>query len=96
MINVICRTNLDLAIEIFPDALPAVPQVGDRIQSAQVWKGGFQLELEVYSVTWKCSTGGQIWIPVIELHVPKLRKWSITQFYEWYAPKVGRSVGSFI
>jgi hypothetical protein len=32
MIDVICRTNLDLDHERWPTKLPAVPAVGDRIQ----------------------------------------------------------------
>jgi hypothetical protein len=114
MIEVICHTNLDLSWEKWPDELPAVPRVGDRIASATVHspggRGKFQLELEVASVTWKPRTRPgkpEMWIPHIELHTTSLQRQlpskhrdactgSITAFYEWYAPLVGRSVGSFI
>lgn len=96
MIKVLVRTNLDLFNEQWPEVLPAVPNVGDRIQSRTRWDGGFQLTLEVYSVTWQYSEHLKEWRPEVELHIPKIRNWSITEFYEWYAPKVGRTVGAFI
>ena len=54
--------------------------------------------------------GSLQWYPVIELHMTdfqrrmppkdnhggKVADGSITAFYQWYAPLVGRSVGSFI
>lgn len=103
-VQVHCRTNLDLCNERWPTELPAVPHVGDRIRSETKW-GNFQLELKVVGVTWKKVTGipgyrfdesDSEWIPEIELHdgwpVPR----SISDFFEWYAPIVGRSVSSFI
>jgi len=76
MIEVLCRTNLDLSWEKWPDELPAVPRVGDRIVSATEHPrnggGKFQLELEVVSVTWKPRTrpGRPLeWIPHVELHM---------------------------
>lgn len=97
MISVTCKTNLDLANEQWPTELPAVPGVGDKIQSATVWGVVFQLQLEVVSVTWKQhSDGVENWYPEIELHIRKAYKMTITDFYEWYAPKVGRSVSAFI
>lgn len=105
MIPVHCRTNLDLSNEEWPEFLPAIPNVGDRIRS-NVKHGVFQLELEVVGVTWK-RTDRDGWIPEIEMHMtswqrqltsknPEASKGSITAFYEWYAPHVGRSVGAFI
>lgn len=103
--KVMCRTNLDLHNEEWPHELPAVPNVGDLIQSATVW-GNFQLTLRVQSVTWK--RGGHYWYPEIELHFSNYflyRKvdqegnfvsMSVREFYEWYAPLVGRKVSSFI
>lgn len=100
-----CTTNLDLVNEQWPNELPVVPMIGDYIRSKTKWGTSnpqFQLELEVVSVTWKYSDGfpgcgiPPCWIPVVELHVKRSRKWSITDFYNWYAPLVGRSVGSFI
>lgn len=93
-ISVRFRTNLDLAYEKWPSYLPVVPAVGDYIQSGQVWDNRFQLTLEVYSVTWVHFNNE--WIPEIELHIRKVSKMSITDFYNWYAPKVGRSPSYFI
>jgi len=109
-----CHTNLDLPhTEKWPDDLPAVPRVGDRICSGYIWhtngdRIGFQLELEVCGVRWVPNQAGyeetgamtrfikQEWIPEIELHIISARKWSITDFYKWYAPLVGMTVGNFI
>jgi len=99
MIKVHCRTNLDLVrgAEKWPEFLPAIPHVGDKIQSAQIWSGGFQLELTVIQVTWKKSMnltrGEPEWYPEIELHCPNK---SIREFYQWYAPLVGRRLSDFI
>lgn len=111
MIEVYCRTNLDLWEE-WPTKLPAVPNVGDLIQSSLIHSGGFQLALQVVRVTWKCSNtrndrGEYTWKPEIELHMSDFHKGlpclsgngetgSIVAFYEWYAPLVGKSVSSFI
>src|ERR1043165_3354721 len=66
MIPIRCRTNLDLEAcdkTGFPKELPAVPRVGDLIQSKHLWTtekapeyGGrykVHLELIVGQVTWK-------------------------------------------
>lgn len=100
MIQVECRTNLDLVGEQWPRRLPAVPRVGDRIVSATKW-GHFQLELEVVGVTWEHDRA-----PRIELHMTRwqreilstsgARQGSIRAFYEWYAPLVGKRVSDFI
>lgn len=108
--KVYCRTNLDLSNEQWPDELPALPNVGDHIQSLTK-HNHFRLELQVVRITWKYHDYHETWIPEIELHMTDFqRSWrpskntqeegacqgSITAFYEWYAPKVGRSVGAFI
>lgn len=87
--------NLDLMNEKWPTVMPCVPQVGDYIQSTMRWDGGFQLTLEVVSITWK-ATNKMEWVPTIELHIKKNSNMSITDFYNWYAPKVGRSPSAFI
>jgi hypothetical protein len=106
--RVTCRTNLDLSNEEWPDELPAVPRVGDYIQSATkhaTKHGHFQLELQVCRVTWQSTRIG--WVPEIELHMtqfqrglpaksPEAADGSITAFYEWYAPLVGREASAFI
>jgi hypothetical protein len=51
--------------------------------------------LEVVSVTWKFC-GLKYWKPEIELHTKRSSNWTLRGFYEWYAPKVGRSVSAFI
>lgn len=104
MIPVVCRTNLDLSGEKWPDRLPVVPRVGDRIASA-VMHGSFQLELEVVAVTWR-PIYDRGWVPYVELHMTSWQRsllprtvgepGSIRAFYEWYAPLVGRTVSSFI
>ena len=93
MIKIHCHTNLDLPHELWPTELPAVPRVDDIIQSA-TWHGVFQLSLRVVSVTWKCPSSGSFWYPLVELH--DYHNWSIREFYEWYAPLVGRTVSYFI
>jgi hypothetical protein len=99
MIDVICRTNLDLDHERWPTKLPAVPAVGDRIQSA-VDRDGFKCFLEVSSITWKYIEDSgferEKWVPEIELHLPKHLFKNIIQFYEWYAPKCNKSLAYFI
>ena len=94
MNKVHCHTNLDLSHEIWPDSLPAIPRVGDKIES-QTRHGIFRLSLEVVSVTWKYKNEGHYY-PEIELSIPKGRFLSLTNFYEWYASLVGRSVSAFI
>lgn len=86
-----CRTNLDLSGELWPIELPALPNIGDLIQSITKW-GVFQLRLKVVRITWKSRYDYEDWYPEIELHTDE----SIREFYEWYAPLVGRSVSSFI
>lgn len=94
MIRIHCRTNLDLSNEEWPTALPALPCIGDYIQSG-VSHNGFQLQLKVVSVTWRKGSGlNGTWYPEIELHDGRSR--SIKEFYEWYAPLVGRKVEAFI
>lgn len=108
MIHVCCHTNLDLSREEWPTSMPAVPQVGDLIQSKVKHKKDFQLELEVRSITWKYDNLRYEWYPHIELHMSKFHgmlmprtnkdaaQGSIIAFYDWYAPLVGRSPGAFI
>ncbi len=109
--KVICHTNLDLYHEVWPSDLPALPRVGDIIESGTT-RRNFRLELQVYSVTFiyverPLHVDGPMWVPKIELHMCDWMKrlpakkdgaspGSITAFYEWYAPLVGKSVSSFI
>jgi hypothetical protein len=96
MIDVHCRTNLDLWREVWPKRMAALPSVGHRIQSSTIHVKSFQLELEVVSIKWKRESDCDLWYPEIELHIPTYRNWSLTDFYKWYAPLVGQTVGSFI
>jgi hypothetical protein len=92
--------------EQWPEKLPAIPNVGDYITSQWKQKNGFRLELQVCRITWEYDSLNDEYIPEIELHMTKFQKGlpsrkgaadgSITAFYEWYAPKVGKSVGNFI
>jgi hypothetical protein len=101
-IPVVCRTNLDLRGEQWPISMPAIPSVGHRIKSNTYWntdellRSKFQLVLEVVAVGWEYDVGVGNWIAVIELHIPKHYKWTIKEFYDWYAPKVGKSPSAFI
>jgi hypothetical protein len=72
----------------------------------------FQLTLQVVKISWVKLTSHTttFWYPEIELHMTdwqrklpakdnqdgRIADGSITAFYQWYAPLVGRSVGSFI
>jgi len=91
MIKVICFSNLDLFNELWPNELPNRPIIGDYIQSQVIHKGG-NLILKIVAITWKYGMG--YWYLEIELHDRRER--SIQEFYEWYAPFVGKSVGYFI
>lgn len=104
--RVSCRCNLDLLNEQWPSKLPAVPCVGDHIAS-RTKRGAFRLDLEVVRVTWEYSELFKEYIPHIELYMnsfqrqltsqnPEAGKGSVTAFYEWYAPIVGKSVSFFI
>lgn len=106
MIKVYCHTNLDLANERWPSELPALPRVGDIIESATK-HGEFVLRLKVCQVTFQYNNMSKEWYPSIELHMcdwmkslpgkrPGAADGSIIAFYEWYAPLVGKSVGAFI
>jgi len=101
-----CHTNLDLSNEVWPAELPCLPAVGHTIVS-RTQHSQFQLELQVVSIKWEFSNITNEWLPIIELHMTKWQKHlpgkgegvqdgSITAFYQWYAPAVGKSVGSFI
>lgn len=111
MIEVHCRTALDLRGEVWPTMLPEVPRVGDHIQSATK-RGEFKLELEVVRVTWRhrkddTDFGHDRWYAHVELHMTSFHKGlpcskgagsvgSIRAFYEWYAPIVGTTASAFI
>lgn len=90
--------------EVWPNEMPMVPMVGNRIRSAKTWSNGFQLNLEVCSITWVYieqfnshnESWDHGWIPEIELHIPKSYDWSIKDFYVFYARNVGKSVSYFI
>jgi hypothetical protein len=109
-IRVVCRVNLDLHGEIWPEKMPAVPRVGDLIQSAQIWDG-FQLSLQVNRIIWKQGkeylSKKSYWYAELELGLTEYHRklpcakkpectGSLIAFFEWYAPKVGQSVASFI
>ena len=103
---VICRTNLDLFNEQWPNFLPSIPRVGDLIESKTVHKG-FILKLQVVRVTWRYNFSKDEYYAELELHMTDYHKMlfckthpgeqgSIKAFYEWYAPLVGKEVGYFI
>ena len=86
-----CRTNLDLDGEQWPTELSRVPHEGEEIQS-MTRHGAFRLSLKVVKVRWVYEQDGY-WA---ELELHDTQKRSIREFYEWYAPLVGKSVSSFI
>jgi hypothetical protein len=109
-IRVFCRTNLDLFHEEWPKYLPAVPNVGDHIES-KTMRGQFQLQLAVQRVIYKYdvvdygAVPKDYWYPEIELGLTsfhrelrddKGNKGSLAAFYMWYAPLVGKTVSFFI
>jgi len=112
MIPVYCTTNLDLHNEEWPNFMAAVPNVGDCIQSkTKHGDFQLQLQVASITWKWfEKKTNGfdhSGFYPEIELHMTEWQKryWpkdpdaaigSIIAFYEWYAPKVGKTVGSFI
>lgn len=89
-----CRTNLDVR-ECWPCDLPTVPRVGDLIQSSIIWNGVFQLTLKVVEVTWKKNEYTGEWYAEVELHDSWPSR-SISDFYKWYCPLIGKSVSAFI
>lgn len=106
MIDVMCHSNLNLHIERWPNRLACLPHVGDEIVSA-MRHGHFQLSLQVVKIRFEYSSSHGDWIPHIELHMTDFQRrmpsksgqgaaGSITAFYEWYAPLVGKSVSWFI
>jgi hypothetical protein len=95
MVQIHCHTNLDLFNEQWPTELPALPRIGDEIES-MISHNDFRLSLMVTGVRWRYIDNGidYEYIPYIELH--DYRQRSIKEFYEWYAPLVNKSVGYFI
>lgn len=93
MILVHCFTNLDLFREEWPSELPAMPHVGEYIES-KTTHGSFVLKLKIVAITWQYHENSDEYIPLIELH--DYRGGSIREFYEWYAPLVGQNASYFI
>jgi len=89
MHQVHCYTNLDLSSEQWPTELPTVPRLGDDIES-MISHNDFRLSLMVVGIHWKYDKGK--YVPYIELTDHKQR--SVKEFYEWYAPLVGKSISS--
>lgn len=104
MIPVVCHCNLDLErCEKWPKYLPAMPQVGNLIESAHAWtlsdgKSKLRLELEVSSVAWKyiekeslLSSCDSHWECHVELSLPKIGSFKHTvQFELWYKKIQGK------
>lgn len=82
MIDVRCKTRLDLSQhEDWPTKLPALPRVGDLIQSAHEWPGGTHIELVISAVKW--VKDGKNWLAELELAIP--RRWDSQEaFYGCY------------
>ena len=105
------RTNLDLANETWCAAdVPRIGDrvrsmtvheygLDPKTHNQFKHRVPFRLELEVVRVTWEAT------FVEVELHhchkvfneaEGKMVKSSVTQFYDWYAPLVGKSISSFI
>lgn len=110
--QVVCRSNLDLRGELWPNELPCLPHVGDHIES-RTEHNGFRLELAVVRITFRVESKIEDtfrqykYVPEIELHFTSFHKMlptkkegaepgSMWAFYEWYAPRVGTSVHAFL
>lgn len=85
-----CRTNLDIQ-DAWPTDMDAVPRVGDMIEALTAWKG-WRVQLLVAAVTWRQAAMG--YYAELELTVPA--GMTLRQFYEMYAPRVGRRPEDFI
>lgn len=105
--RMIFKTNLDLCNEQWPVDFPVIPRVGELVQSKTKHDSGFRLSLQVVRVEYEFNDIAFGWIPVVELHLSNFHKGlgshregvpigSITAFYEWYAPLVGKPVSDFI
>ncbi len=101
-----CFTNLDLLpCEKWPEDLPVVPCVGDRIESGHKWKidgegPAHAVELRVVMITWRLfpvTLGGpkSEWAPRVELHLPTYWE-NLTAFFTWYGKITGRGKSAFI
>ena len=105
-VRIVCHTNLDLCnCESWPEMVPAVPSVGDYIESAHIWKyegGDRVLELVVCSIIWRKAQSPGLylskdeWYPRVELNLSPKRWENMTKFYEWYGKICGRGVHAFI
>lgn len=83
MVDVRCRSNLDLHFgEEWPRTLPTVA-IGHKIESKTVRRNGIRLTLEVVSLTWKAHEEGGYYAE-LELHLPKGRFENIAAFQKWY------------
>lgn len=99
MKKIYCVTNLDLWNEQWPVELPEIPQVGDEIESMTLHRGtgtyNLRLSLEVVKVRWRFRNNQ--YVPEIELHIRSAhRKMSLNEWFEWYAPLVGKTKSYFI
>ena len=104
---VLCRTNLDLHNERWPDFMMAIPRIGDEIRSL-TRHGDFRLSLEVVKVTWEpreLDFKQIAWWPEIELHMTRFQRklpsetgevGSIRAFYEWYAKLTKTHISNYV
>ena len=109
MIQIRCKTNLDLRHEKWPTELPCRPMVGDYIESLTQHpqfardKDGFLLNdgmpTHYQSLTLKVvsvtfiQTKGK---KILEVELHDGRNRSLRDFYAYYAPMVGTYPGAFI
>lgn len=90
-----CVTALNLRDEEWPKEMPAVPRVGDLVESSTEWgPGKVRLVLQVKSVTWRrtkqyslCGEFNGAWYPELTLSLSD-EDWSrwmtLKGFEKWY------------
>ena len=98
MIEILCFTNLALFNEKWPKELPAIPRVGEEIESMTLHASPenyqFRLSLEVCKVRWVFHHHHGV--PEVELHICSRQRVSLNEWYDWYAPLVGKTRSYFI
>lgn len=105
MMKIVCRTNLDLRGEQWPSHLPAVPRVGDLIESLTEHpqyrdraEGGkpthyIRLELEVCRVTWRAEKKAEGTGFQETVYYPEIEL-HMSPFHRGLTPRGGLSIGA--
>ena len=93
MIRIVCRTNLDIEpFEKWPNELPCVPRVGDKITSVRKGTKTKGVTLQVCGVHWRPNKIGR-WIPYVEMTFPSFFQ-NVSEFENYYSRIKNRGVQS--